>query len=147
LIAVELAPVIIALSGKYSIITLITVFSDEGLNVLHKYLVYICLALSVAHTVPYIAQPLRDGGYAVLYAPCYAARSSEYSGTPPLGTLAFLYLFSIPWTRHRFYETFAHSHIIALIVYIGLMSRHTTKKLDSFVVGKGGWSGDTAEAP
>jgi predicted ferric reductase len=39
--------------------------------------------------------------------------------------------FSIPWIRHRFYETFPHSHLLASIIYFGLLFWHTAQQLDS----------------
>ena len=66
LMAVALIPIIVALSGKYNAVTLITGISYERFNVFHRYVAYICLALSVVHTIPFIVAPLRDGGVAAL---------------------------------------------------------------------------------
>ena len=71
LMAIALTPIIVALSGKYNVVTLITGISHERLNVLHRYVGYICLALSVVHTIPFIVAPLKDGGYAALYTQFY----------------------------------------------------------------------------
>lgn len=46
--------------------------------------------------------------------------------------LVFLCLFSVPYIRHHFYETFAHSHIAAAIVYLGLIFWHAGQELDSW---------------
>jgi Ferric reductase like transmembrane component len=62
LMAVALIPIIVALSGKYNAVTLITGISHERLNVFHQYVAYICLALSVVHTISFIVAPLRHGG-------------------------------------------------------------------------------------
>jgi hypothetical protein len=77
MMAVALTPLIVALSGKYNVVTMITGVSHERLNIFHRYLAYICLALSVVHTIPCIVQPLRDGGYAALHNQFYAPGSSE----------------------------------------------------------------------
>ena len=61
MLAVALMPWIIATSMKANIITWITGIGHERLNVLHRWMAYICLALSVIHTVPFYIQPLWDG--------------------------------------------------------------------------------------
>jgi hypothetical protein len=73
--ACALTPVIVALSGKYNVVTLITGISHERLNVLHRYTGYTCLGLSVVHTIPFFVAPLRDGGYAALHAGFYESGS------------------------------------------------------------------------
>ncbi|KAI9838042.1 MAG: hypothetical protein M1819_006196 [Sarea resinae] len=134
MMALALTPVIVALSGKYNIVTLLTGISHERLNVLHRWVSYICLVLSIVHTVPFIVAPLRDGGRAMLREQFAFAASgaSEYTGIPPFAVLVFLAAFSIPWIRRRFYEIFVHSHIAAAIAYLGLMFWHTSKALDSW---------------
>ena len=71
LMAVALTPIIVALSGKYNLVTLITGISHERLNVFHRYAGYMCLGLSVVHTIPFIVAPLKDGGYAGLHTQFY----------------------------------------------------------------------------
>jgi hypothetical protein len=79
LMAVALTPVIVALSGKYNVITLVTGISHERLNVLHRYVAYICLGLSIVHTVPFIVQPLQEGGFKGLHDLFYQPASMEVS--------------------------------------------------------------------
>jgi len=81
LMAVALTPIIVALSGKYNIVTLMTGISHEKLNVLHRYVSYICLALSIVHTVPFIVQPLKEGGAAALRKQFYSPGADEVSNT------------------------------------------------------------------
>lgn len=45
--------------------------------------------------------------------------------------LFFLVAFSIPYIRHSVYELFAYSHILAAIVYFGVMLWHTADNLHS----------------
>ena len=71
LMAVALTPLIIALSGKANIVTLLTGIGHERLNVIHRWVGWICFGLSVVHTIPFIVAPLRDGGYAALHAQFY----------------------------------------------------------------------------
>ena len=71
LIAVALTPIVVALSGKVNIVTLVTGIGYEKLNVLHRWLSYLCFALSVVHTVPFIVAPLKDGGSSALHKQYY----------------------------------------------------------------------------
>ena len=43
-----------------------------------------------------------------------------------------LVIFSIPWIRHRFYETFWSLHILLALSYLGLLYWHTGKEEDSW---------------
>lgn len=80
MMAVALTPIIVALSGKYNAVTLITGISHERLNVLHRYIGYAYLVLSIIHTVPFIVKPLQDGGYEALHQVFYEPGSFEVSG-------------------------------------------------------------------
>ena len=71
LMAIALTPLIIALSGKANIVTLLTGIGHEKLNVIHRWVGWMCFGLSVVHTVPFIVAPLRDGGYAALHKQFY----------------------------------------------------------------------------
>ncbi|KAI9849123.1 MAG: hypothetical protein M1837_005353 [Sclerophora amabilis] len=133
LMAIALTPIIVALSGKVNLVTMLTGIGYEKLNVVHRWLAWICVALSVAHTVPFIVAPLRDGGAAALRAQYYKPEGYEYTGTPPLAVLVFLSAFSIPYIRSKAYELFAYSHVFAAIAYLGLMFWHAGQAVDSWV--------------
>lgn len=60
--AVALMPWIVGLSMKANIITLITGIGHERLNVLHRWAAYLCLVLSVIHTVPFYITPIWEKG-------------------------------------------------------------------------------------
>jgi hypothetical protein len=47
------------------------------LNVIHRWLSYICFALSVVHTVPFIVAPLKDGGPRALHKQYYKTGAFE----------------------------------------------------------------------
>jgi len=79
LMAVALTPLIIALAGKANIITLLTGVGHEKLNVIHRWVGWICFGLSVTHTVPFIVAPLRDGGYTALHKQFYKPGACEES--------------------------------------------------------------------
>ena len=62
MMALALTPIIVALAGKVNVVTLLTGIGHEKLNTMHRYLAWICFALSIAHTVPFFVAPLKDGG-------------------------------------------------------------------------------------
>lgn len=62
MMAVALLPWIVALSMKANLITMITGISHERLNVLHRWAAYLCLVLSILHTVPFYFTPIWEKG-------------------------------------------------------------------------------------
>jgi hypothetical protein len=62
MMAVALLPWIVALSTKANLITMVTGISHERLNVLHRWAAYLCLVLSVLHTVPFYVTPIWEKG-------------------------------------------------------------------------------------
>lgn len=62
MLAVALMPWIVGLSMKANLITLITGIGHERLNVLHRWGAYLCLALSIVHTVPFYITPVWEKG-------------------------------------------------------------------------------------
>ena len=82
LMAVALTPIIFALSGKVNIVTMLTGIGHEKLNAIHRYAAYLCFGLSVAHTIPFIVAPLKDGGPAALHRQYYKSGGFEVSTSP-----------------------------------------------------------------
>ena len=62
MMSLALTPIVVALAGKFNVVTLLTGIGHEKLNTMHRYLAWICFALAVAHTVPFFVAPLKDGG-------------------------------------------------------------------------------------
>jgi hypothetical protein len=62
MIAVAMMPWIVALSMKANFIALLTGIGHERLNVLHRWLAYLCLLMSLIHTVPFYVQPVWEHG-------------------------------------------------------------------------------------
>lgn len=56
----------------------------------------------------------------------------QYTGVPPLAILFGIVVFSVPWVRHRFYETFYWLHWALGAVYLGLCFWHFGGELDSW---------------
>lgn len=60
MLAVAMMPWIIAMSMKANLVSLLTGIGHERLNVLHRWAAYICLFLSLVHTVPFYVAPVED---------------------------------------------------------------------------------------
>ena len=73
LMAYACTPIMIALAGKANIITLLTGVSHEKLNVIHRWIGWIILVLSLIHTIPFFYAPLHDIGYTTLYTEFYGS--------------------------------------------------------------------------
>ena len=69
--AASLTPLLVALAGKVNLVTLLTCYGYEKLNVIHRWVGWTVFGLSIVHTVPFIVAPLRDGGYAALHKQFY----------------------------------------------------------------------------
>ncbi|KAF2263384.1 hypothetical protein CC78DRAFT_273887 [Lojkania enalia] len=118
-----LTPLTVALAGKVNVITWMTGFGYERLNVFHRYVAYVIFCLATIHTVPHLIAPVRDGGWSMLNA-LYANEKRELSGTPLYFATFGLAFFSIPWIRGKFYEAFKYVHIFLAVSYIGLFWWH-----------------------
>ena len=66
MIALAMTPFILLLGMKANLISLVTGMGHEKLNVLHRWLGYFCGFFSLVHTIPYIVEPLKNGGWAKL---------------------------------------------------------------------------------
>ena len=95
LMAAACLPLIVALSGKANLITLLTGYGYERLNVFHRWLGWVFFVLSVIHAVPYIVAPLRDGGYTALHKQFYREGSSE--------VCRIIWFISLPVLSFRFF--------------------------------------------
>ncbi|KAL6722370.1 hypothetical protein ACLMJK_001477 [Lecanora helva] len=132
LMAASLTPLLIALGGKVNLVTMVTGIGYEKLNVIHRWVGWIIFGLSVTHTIPFFVAPLWDGGYAALHHQFYEPDSFEYTGIAPLAILFGIVVFSIPWVRHRFYETFYWLHWCLGASYLGLCFWHFAQEGDSW---------------
>lgn len=81
MIAVAMMPWIVALSMKANFISMITGIGHERLNVLHRWLAYICLLLSLIHTVPFYVTPVWDHGGLIVFRSYFANQHFYVYGT------------------------------------------------------------------
>jgi hypothetical protein len=63
LMAFACNPILGALAGKANVVTLLTGISHGKLNVVHRWVGWMTLALSLLHIIPFIVAPLRDREY------------------------------------------------------------------------------------
>ena len=82
LMAASLTPLLVALSGKVNLVTILTGYGYEKLNVIHRWVGWIIFALSVVHTIPFIVAPMKDGGYAALRKAFYEEGAFEVGNNP-----------------------------------------------------------------
>ncbi|KAL0954203.1 hypothetical protein HGRIS_005331 [Hohenbuehelia grisea] len=132
LMAQALTPIIVALAGKVNLVTLLTGVSPEKLNIYHRFASVMCLFLSLVHTIPFLIQPVWEGGAARLKQLYYEPGAMELTGTPPIAILFGLVALSIPWIRNRFYNFFYRLHVPMAITYLGLMFWHSANLIDSW---------------
>lgn len=81
LMAIATTPLIVALSGKANLITMLTGIGHEKLNIFHRWVGWFTFILSVAHTVPFIVAPLQMpfGGAHALHMQYYKKGGFEVS--------------------------------------------------------------------
>ncbi|KAK3366446.1 ferric reductase like transmembrane component [Podospora didyma] len=135
MIAVAMTPWIVATSTKSNILTLITGIGPERFNVFHRWLSYLCLFLSLVHTVPFYIQPVwGEGGVAVFDAlfPADSDIAIYGSGITCLVPLIWLCAASLPIIRRKAYEIFVMLHVPVGIVYVGTLFWHTKNFLLSW---------------
>lgn len=82
LMSVALIPWTVALAGKANFISFLTGIGHERLNVLHRWLAWVCAGLAVVHTIPFLVAPVRDGGWQALRKAYYEPGAYEVSFLP-----------------------------------------------------------------
>lgn len=134
MLAVALMPWIVALSSKANFITMITGISHERLNVLHRWTAYICLILSIIHTVPFYITPVWEKGARHIFEDLFKQTGFYAYGTgiAALVPLCFLCVHSIGPLRHRMYELFVALHVPVAIVFLAMMFWHCNNYLTSW---------------
>jgi predicted ferric reductase len=134
MMAVAMTPWIFVTATKANILTLITGIGPERLNVFHRWLGYLCLFLSLVHTVPFYIQPVwEDGGmevFEVLFPP--GSGIVYGSGIACLVPLGWLCVGSLPIIRRKAYELFSLLHAPVGYVYLAVLFWHTKNFLMSW---------------
>ncbi|KAM3543832.1 hypothetical protein ARSEF1564_003277 [Beauveria bassiana] len=134
MISVALTPWIIATSMKANLLTLVIGIGPERLNVMHRWLSYLCLFLALVHMIPFYIQPVwKDDGMKVFSKLFPDGTGIIYgTGIACIVPLIWLCVASLPWIRRIAYETFVLLHIPAGVVYTALLFWHTKNFLMSW---------------
>lgn len=133
MIAVAMTPWIVATSMKANLISMITGIGHERLGVFHRWGGYLCLFLSLVHTIPFYIQPVWDNGGMAVYQKLFPSGSGVVYGTgiACLVPLGWLCVGSLPFIRSIAYELFVVLHIPVAMVYVGLLFWHCHNYLTS----------------
>lgn len=134
MIAVAMTPWIIATSMKANLLTLIIGIGPERLNVFHRWAGYICLFLSLVHTVPFYIQPVWTDDGMEVFQRLFPGGSGVIYGTgiACLVPLIWLCVGSLPFIRRIAYELFVMLHVPVGAVYLALLVWHTKNFLASW---------------
>ena len=133
MLAVALMPWIVALSMKANFITMLTGIGHERLNVLHRWAAYICLFLSLVHTIPFYVTPIWDQGGLAVFKTYFTGQTYIYgTGVGALVPLLVLCVHSLPVLRSKFYELFVVLHVPISIVFLGMLFWHCHNYLTSW---------------
>lgn len=143
LFALGCFPFILAFGAKWNLVTFVTGYSHEKLQVFHQWLSHLFLVLSLLHTFPFVVQgtheirPNTDGlnphGYSQLYYSWHVSHNVFYwSGIAALVPLAWLCWGSFAPLRNRFYELFKLLHVISAILFSAFFYIHCNKLLTSW---------------
>ncbi|QKX57035.1 uncharacterized protein TRUGW13939_04143 [Talaromyces rugulosus] len=136
MIALAMIPWIVAMGTKPNVLTLVTGIGHERLNVLHRWLGYLCLLMSLVHMIPFYVTPVwKDGAYAMFKQSLVPQGVHMYiygSGIAAFVPLAVLCIHSLSYIRARTYELFAYLHGPIAVVFIAMMIWHTKNFLLSW---------------
>ncbi|KAI1851155.1 hypothetical protein JX265_013273 [Neoarthrinium moseri] len=134
MLAVAMTPWIIATSMKANILTIITGIGPERLNVFHRWAGYLCLFLSLVHTVPFYIQPVWDDGGMATFERLFPEGSGVIYGTgiACLVPLVWLCVASLPFIRRIAFEVFVMLHVPVGVIYVGVLFWHTKNYLASW---------------
>ncbi|KAK1482256.1 ferric reductase like transmembrane component [Colletotrichum tamarilloi] len=134
MIAVALTPWIIVTSMKANVLSILIGIGPERLNVFHRWAGYLCLFLSLVHTIPFYVQPVWDDGGMDVFSRLFSGGSGVIYGTgiACLVPLVWLCVASLPFIRRVTYELFVMLHVPVGMVYVGLLFWHTKNYLASW---------------
>lgn len=137
MVAVAMIPWITALGTKPNVLALVTGISHERLNVIHRWLGYLCLFMSLVHMIPFYITPVwADAGAYALFSQNLIPQGVQMyiygSGIAAFVPLAVLCIHSLSFIRSRAYELFAYLHGPIAVVFLGMLIWHTQNFLMSW---------------
>jgi len=133
MIAVAMVPWIVMLSTRANFISMLTGFGHERLNVLHRWAGYLCLFLSLVHTIPFFVTPIWEDGALIWYQQYLPRHVWVYgTGMAALGPLIFLCIHSLPILRSWMYELFLIVHVPVSVIFVAMLLWHCKNFLASW---------------
>ncbi|EAW08887.1 putative metalloreductase transmembrane component [Aspergillus clavatus NRRL 1] len=133
MIAVAMVPWIVMLSTRANFISMLTGFGHERLNVLHRWAGYLCLFLSLIHTIPFFVTPIWEDGALIWYQQYLPRHVWVYgTGMAAFVPLIFLCVHSLPALRSWMYELFLLMHLPAAVVFVAMLLWHCKNFLASW---------------
>ena len=130
LLAIGLFPYLMAFGLKINPVTMLTGISHERLQMYHQWTARLFLFFSIVHTIPFIHQPLAEGGHSNLSA--WFHHSSIYTtGSVALGLLVWIVCSSSRVFRRMSYEVFVVQHIATVIGFFVVLFIHIMNRLNS----------------
>ncbi|PWN44388.1 hypothetical protein IE81DRAFT_18611 [Ceraceosorus guamensis] len=129
MLANAMIPFLLALATKVNVISILTAVSHERL----QWLARLILTLSLIHTIPFIWQPLTEGGSSNLWAWWKSDYVTYWNGTVALSLMIWMVLSSTRVFRNMSYEFFVIQHIVSTLLFIGFYFFHTDNTLNSWI--------------
>ncbi|UZJ54737.1 hypothetical protein CBS101457_004057 [Exobasidium rhododendri] len=131
MLANGLFPILFALSTKVNVITVLTAISHERLQLYHQWIGRLLLLLTVIHFVPFVWQPLHEGGLQDLKSYWYSD-PTYWTGSVAMGVLLWIILSGSRVARNWKYEFFVINHIFSVLVFLAFYFLHTNDYLNSW---------------
>ncbi|SPO20052.1 related to Ferric reductase transmembrane component 1 precursor [Ustilago trichophora] len=132
MIANAFFPWLFAFGLKFNPLTFLTGISHEKLQFYHQWTARIILFFAIVHTVPFLWQPVHDGGFSNLKA-WYYYDKVWWTGTVALALLAWLVVSSFGYFRRMSYEFFVLQHVLTIILFLVFYFMHTRDLLNSWL--------------
>jgi predicted ferric reductase len=133
MISVAMVPWIVALGTKANLVSMVTGIGHERLNVLHRWLGYLCLFLGLVHTIPFYITPVWNDGALSIFQMYLPTNMYIYgSGLAALVPLVFLCLHSLPFLRAWMYELFVFVHTPVAVIFLAMLFWHCQNFLTSW---------------
>ncbi|SJX60428.1 related to Ferric reductase transmembrane component 1 precursor [Sporisorium reilianum f. sp. reilianum] len=131
MIANAMFPWLFAFGLKFNPLALLTGISHEKLQFYHQWTARLILLFAVVHTVPFLWQPVHDGGFSNLKA-WYYYDKVWWTGTVALALLAWLVVSSFGYFRRMSYEFFVVQHVLTILLFLVFYFMHTRDLLHSW---------------
>lgn len=132
MIANAMFPWLFALGLKFNPLTFLTGISHEKLQFFHQWIARVILFFSIVHVVPFLWQPVHDGGFSNLKA-WYYYDKIWWTGTVAFACLAWLVVSSFGYFRRMSYEFFVLQHVVAIILFLVFYFMHTRDLINSWL--------------